>query len=262
MTRALHIAATGMNAQQLNVEVISNNIANVTTTGFKRQRAEFNDLLYQEFRRVGAPPTDDNTIVPTGIQLGLGVKPAAVVRIHEQGNFIKTDNDFDVALQGRGFFNITLPNGETAYTRAGNFGLNADGLIVTTDGFQVDPGVTIPDNAVAVTINRSGEVLVNIDGQVAAQNLGQFQLSNFVNEAGLQSIGDNLFLESESSGQPIQGVAGDPSFGTILQGFLESSNVNVVNEITGLITAQRTYEMNSQVIQAADEMLRTVSNIR
>ncbi len=260
--RSLHIAATGMHAQQLNVEVISNNIANVTTTGFKRRRAEFHDLLYQDHRRVGSPSTDDNTIVPTGVQVGLGVKAAAVYRIHEQGNFIQTNNDFDVAVQGEGFINIQLPNGETAYTRAGNFGLNNQGEIVTNDGFLVDPGMTVPENAVDVEINSAGEVLISLDGQVDPQNIGQIQMSTFINEAGLQAIGDNLYLESPASGAAIGGVPGDPGFGTVLQGFLESSNVNVVSEITSLITAQRTYEMNSQVIQASDEMMRTVSNIR
>jgi flagellar basal-body rod protein FlgG len=260
--RSLFIAATGMHAQQLNVEVISNNIANVTTTGFKRQRAEFHDLLYQEMRRVGSPSTDNNTIVPAGIQVGLGVKPAAVYRNHEQGNFLKTDNDLDVAIQGRGFFNILLPNGQISYTRAGNFGLNAQGQIVTPDGFLVQPTITMPQNTVALTVNQSGQVLASIDGQVQAQNLGQFTMSNFINQAGLQGIGDNLYLESEASGGPVNGVAGGVGYGTILQGFLEASNVNVVNEITSLITAQRTFEMNSQVIQASDEMMRTVSNIR
>ncbi|MBL8672373.1 MAG: flagellar basal-body rod protein FlgG [Alphaproteobacteria bacterium] len=260
--RSLFIAATGMHAQQLNVEVISNNIANVTTTGFKRQRAEFHDLLYQEFRRVGSPSTDNNTVIPAGVQVGLGVKPAAVYRIHEQGNFIKTDNDLDVAIQGRGFLNVQLPNGQTAYTRAGNFGLNAAGTIVTPDGFTVLPTITVPNNAIDITINASGQVLASIDGQVAQSNLGQFTMTTFVNQAGLQAIGDNLYLESEASGGAITGLPGQPGFGTILQGFLEASNVNVVNEITGLITAQRTFEMNSQVIQASDEMMRTVSNLR
>lgn len=260
--RSLHIAATGMHAQQLNVEVISNNIANVTTTGFKRQRAEFHDLLYQEQRRVGSPSTDSNTIIPAGIQVGLGVKPAAVYRNHEQGNFIKTDNDLDVAIQGRGFFLVELPTGETAYSRAGNFGLNQGGTIVTPDGFTVQGPITIPSNATSVTVNRSGQVLYTQDGVIGTTVAGQLQTSTFINQAGLQAIGDNLYLESEASGAAINGTPGSPGFGTILQGFLESSNVNIVNEITGLITAQRTFEMNSQVIQASDEMMRTVSNLR
>lgn len=260
--RSLHIAATGMQAQQLNVEVISNNIANINTTGYKRNRAEFADLLYQESRRVGSPSTDDNTIVPTGVQVGLGVKAVAVARDHQQGNLLKTDNQFDVAISGRGFLNINLPNGETAYTRNGALKLSENGLLVTADGFQVDPGITVPENAVKVEINRTGQVFAAIDGQVEPQNLGQLVMTNFVNEAGLQAIGDNYLLQTPASGQPVQGVAGDPGFGTMLQNFLETSNVNAVSEITSLITAQRTFEMNSQIIQASDEMMRSVANIR
>ena len=260
--RSLAIAATGMHAQTLNVEVISNNIANVTTTGFKRQRAEFHDLLYQEQRRVGSPSTDDNTIIPAGLQVGLGVRPAATYRIHEQGNFVKTDNEYDMAIQGRGFFVIELPNGDTGYTRAGAFGLNDEGTIVTPDGFTVQPEITVPEDVLDVTINKNGEVLARLPNQIESQNLGQFEMAIFINDAGLQNIGDNLYLESEASGAANTSVPGQPGFGTTLQGFLESSNVNVVTEITSLITAQRTYEFNSQVIQASDEMMRTVSNIR
>jgi len=262
MVRSLHIAATGMQAQQLNVEVISNNIANLNTTGFKRSRPEFQDLLYQEFRRVGSPSSSDDTIVPTGVQIGLGVKPAAIYRIHEQGNLIKTDNELDVAIQGDGYFNIQLPNGETAYTRAGTFGPDDDGTIVTADGYTVLPQMTVPDDAVAVEVNETGQVIVSFDDQVTTSTIGQFTITNFINDAGLQSIGNNLLLETEASGNPIDSVAGEPSFGTILQGFLESANVNAVTEITSLITAQRAFEMNSQVVQASDEMMRTVSNLR
>ncbi len=260
--RSLHIASTGMQAQQLNVEVISNNIANINTTGYKRNRAEFADLLYQESRRVGSPSTDDNTIVPTGVQVGLGVKAIAVTRDHQQGNLLKTDNTFDVAISGRGFLNIQLPNGETAYTRNGALKVSENGTLVTADGFEVEPGITIPENTVKVEINRTGQVFASLDGQVAPQDLGQLSLTNFINESGLQAIGDNYLLETPASGQPVQGVAGDPGFGTIIQNFLETSNVNAVSEITSLITAQRTFEMNSQVIQASDEMMRSVSNIR
>ena len=260
--RSLHIAATGMQAQQLNVEVISNNIANINTTGYKRNRAEFADLLYQESRRVGSPSTDDNTIVPTGVQVGLGVKPVAVSRDHQQGSMLKTDNEFDIAISGRGFLSIALPNGETAYTRNGALKPSENGVLVTADGFQVDPGITIPDNVKNVEINRVGQVFASFDGQIELQNLGQLTITNFVNEAGLQAIGDNYLLQTPASGQPVQGAAGDPGFGSIVQNFLETSNVTAVSEITSLITAQRTFEMNSQVIQASDEMMRNVSNIR
>lgn len=251
-----------MLAQQLNVEVISNNIANMNTTGFKRQRAEFQDLLYQDMRRVGSASSDTGTIVPAGVQVGVGVKTAAVYRITEQGNLVSTENTYDLAIQGKGFFNINLPNGDTAYTRAGSLSLSPDGQIVTADGYTVVPGITIPADAISVTINASGEVLAKIQGQVVPQNVGQFTLSNFANEAGLESIGDNLFLETPASGAANEGTPGTVGYGTILQGFLETSNVNVVQEVTNLITAQRAYEMNSKVIETSDEMMRSLSQMR
>jgi flagellar basal-body rod protein FlgG len=260
--RSLNIAATGMLAQQLNVEVISNNIANMNTTGFKRQRAEFQDLLYQSEERVGTNSSDTGTIVPSGVQMGLGVKTAAVYRIGQQGNLVSTDNTYDVAIQGKGFFKITLPSGDTAYTRAGSFQLSPQGQIVTTEGYTVAPGITIPANTISVTIDASGEVLAKVDGQVAPQNVGQLELATFPNEAGLEAKGDNLLLETPASGTATTSTAGSPGVGTILQGFLETSNVNVVQEITNLITAQRAYEMNSKVIQASDEMLRTLTSMR
>jgi flagellar basal-body rod protein FlgG len=260
--RSLNIAATGMLAQQLNVEVISNNIANMNTTGFKRQRAEFQDLLYQSEERVGTNSSDTGTIVPSGVQMGLGVKTAAVYRIGQQGNLISTDNTYDVAIQGKGFFKITLPSGDTAYTRAGSFQLSPQGQIVTTEGYTVAPGITIPPNAISVTIDASGEVMVKLDGVVAPSNVGQLELATFPNEAGLEAKGDNLLLETPASGTATTSTAGSPGVGTILQGFLETSNVNVVQEITNLITAQRAYEMNSKVIQASDEMLRTLTSMR
>ncbi|MCU0985943.1 MAG: flagellar basal-body rod protein FlgG, partial [Acetobacteraceae bacterium] len=257
-----HIAATGMLAQQTNVEVISNNIANLSTTGFKKRRAEFQDLIYQNMRRVGSTSSDTGTIVPSGVQLGLGVKTAAVYRISEQGNLSQTDNRFDLAIRGPGYFQIELPSGETAYTRDGTFGLSPQGEIVTADGFRVLPGVQIPNQARDVTINANGEVLVKLDGQAALQNVGQIQTAIFANEAGLEAIGDNLFLETPASGQVQAGVPGSPGFGNIMQGFVETSNVNVVSEITSLITAQRAYEMNSKVITASDEMLSTLARLR
>jgi len=260
--RALSIGATGMLAQQLNVEVISHNIANMNTTAYQRRRAEFQDLLYQNQRRVGSNSSDANTIVPAGVQIGLGVKTAAVYRITEQGNLSLTENPLDLAINGNGYFQITLPNGDTAYTRAGALQVDADGDLVTADGFTVEPGITIPQNAVDISINPSGEVLVSLDGQTAPQNVGQLTLANFINEAGLLAIGENLMLETPASGTAITGTPGSPGFGTMQQGFLETSNVNVVDEITNLISAQRAYEMNSKVIETADQMMSTLGNIR
>jgi len=259
---ALNIAATGMLAQQLNVEVISNNIANLNTTAFKRQRPEFQDLLYQDQRPVGAQSSDTGTIVPVGVQVGSGVKAAAVYRITQQGNLLTTDNPLDVAIQGRGYFQIQEPDGTTAYTRAGSFQLSPTGEIVTADGFVVDPGITLPNNTVAVTINPSGQVLASIAGQATPQTVGQFQLAAFPNEAGLEQLGGNLLRETPASGSPTTGNPGSTGFGQLQQGFLETSNVNVVSEITNLITAQRAYEMNSKVIQTADAMSATLTTIR
>jgi flagellar basal-body rod protein FlgG len=260
--RSMSIASTGMLAQQTNVETISNNIANMTTTGFKRRRAEFQDLLYQNMRRVGSTSSDTGTVVPSGVQIGLGVKTAAIYRIHEQGSLSNTENRFDLALRGNGYFRIRLPSGEAAYTRDGTFALSPAGEIVTADGFTLEPGITIPQNARDVTINASGEVLVKIDGQIAPQNVGQIQVSIFANEGGLEAIGENLLMETPASGAAVQGIAASPGFGTIMQGFVETSNVNVVNEITNLITAQRAYEMNSRVITASDEMMSALTRLR
>jgi len=260
--RALDIAATGMQAQQTNVEVISNNLANMTTTGFKRQRAEFQDLIYQNLRRVGSNSSDSGSIVPSGAQVGLGVKTAAIYRIDEQGNLQQTSNTLDLAIQGNGFFQVTLPDGETAYTRDGTFGLAPDGTIVTADGYTVVPGVQVPTNATAVTINTSGQVQATIAGQTAPQTLGQLQLAAFPNDAGLAAQGDNMYLQTAASGQPVTGNPASTGYGTVMQGFIETSNVNVVTEITNLITAQRAYEMNSRVISSSDDMLSTLTNLR
>lgn len=260
--RSMNIAATGMLAQQLNVEVISNNIANVNTTGFKRQRAEFQDLLYQSERRVGANSSDTGTVVPAGVQVGVGVKAAAVYRITEQGNLLKTDNSLDVAIQGHGFFQIQMPDGTTSYTRAGSFQLSPTGEIVTTDGLIVQPGITLPADTESVTVNANGQVIAQIAGQTAPVTVGQFELANFANEAGLANIGNNLLKETAASGTPVTGAPAATGFGTIQQGFLETSNVNVVQEITNLITAQRAYEMNSKVIQVSDEMSNSLNQLR
>lgn len=260
--RALNIAATGMLAQQTNVEVISNNIANMNTTAFSRRRPEFNDLLYQNMRRVGSNSSDAGTIVPSGVQLGLGVKVASVYRISEQGSMQNTDNSLDMAIQGKGYFQIELPTGETAYTRDGSFQLSPDGEIVTHNGFLVMPGITIPNNAVGIAINASGQVMVKLDGQVDQQVVGQLQLAVFANEAGLEAKGDNLFIETPASGNATVGNPATIGYGSLLQGFLESSNVNVVSEITSLISAQRAYEMNSKVIQTSDEMMASLNRIK
>lgn len=260
--RALDIAGTGMQAQSTNVEVISNNIANMTTTGFKRRRAEFQDLIYQNLRRVGSNSSDAGSIVPAGAQVGLGVKTAAIYRINEQGNLQQTSNSLDVAIRGNGYFQITLPSGETAYTRDGTFGLSPEGQIVTADGYVVQPGITVPSNATNVAINQAGQVQVTIQGQTAPTTLGQIQLATFPNEAGLDAQGGNLFLQTSASGNPVTGTPASSGFGTVLQGFVETSNVNVVSEITALITAQRAYEMNSKVITTSDQMLSTLTNLR
>ena len=260
--RALDVAATGMMAQERNVAVISNNLANMNTTAYKRRRTEFHDLLYQNLRRVGSTSSDAGTVVPTGVQMGLGVKLAAVYRIDEQGNLSSTDNTFDMAIQGPGYFQVKMPNGETAYTRDGSFQLNADGEIVTHDGYPIIPNITVPNNALDVTINESGEVLVKLDGQTALQNVGQIQIAVFQNNAGLEAVGDNLLLETPSSGQPSVGNPAATNFGSVLQGYLESSNVNAVEEITEMISAQRAFEMNSKVVTTVDDLLNTVSNLR
>jgi len=251
-----------MLAQQRNVEVVSNNLANMNTTGFMRRRTEFHDLLYQNLRRVGSTSSDAGTIVPSGVQLGLGVKLAAVYRIHEQGNLNPTDNAFDLAVQGRGYFQIQMPNGDTSYTRDGTFQLNADGQVVTHDGYPLLPNINVPNNAVDVAINASGEVLAKLDGQVAYANVGQIQTAVFANDTGLESIGSNLYLETPASGAPGTAAPGTAGYGTILQGFLETSNVNAVEEIANLNSAQSAYEMNPKAIQTSDEMMGTITQMR
>ncbi len=259
---AMNIAATGMQAQQTNVEVISNNIANINTTAYTQRRPEFVDLLYENLERIGTNSSDNNTIVPSGVQIGLGVKTNAVYRLTAQGSVNNTDNTLDLAIQGKGYFQVQLPTGETAYTRDGSFQLSPSGQIVTHDGYTVLPGITINPLATGVTINPSGQVSITLDGQSTPSVVGQFQLANFPNEAGLEAQGQNLYLQTASSGASSTATPGSPGYGSILQGFLESSNVNVVSEITDLISAQRAYEMNSKVIQASDEMLQTVNQLK
>jgi flagellar basal-body rod protein FlgG len=260
--RSLDIGATGMLAQQMSVDVISNNIANMTTSGFKRQRAAFQDLIYQNIDRPGSTSTDSGTTMPSGLQMGLGVRTGAVYRMHGQGAVQITENNLDLAITGEGMFQIQLPSGETAYSRDGTFQMNENGELVTVQGYLVDPGITIPADATSIDINASGEVLVKITGQTASQNVGQLQLANFINPAGLEAIGDNMYLETDASGPATTGNPNEDAFGAIRQGALEQSNVNVVEEITLLIAAQRSYEMNSKVISTSDEMLQTVGQLR
>jgi flagellar basal-body rod protein FlgG len=260
--RSLNIAATGMSAQQLNVDVISNNIANMTTTGYKRARPEFQDLLYQSQRRTGSASSENGTLVPAGVDIGLGVKTAAVYRVLEQGPLVGTENDLDLAIQGRGYLTVELPSGEQAYTRSGNLQLSPEGQIVTADGYPVAPGITVPTNALEVTINAEGGVSARIPGQVEMQELGQLELASFVNEVGLEPLGNNLYQETTASGPASIGTPGSEGFGTVLQRYLENSNVNPVAEITSLITAQRAYELNSRVITASDSMMGTVTQLR
>ncbi len=260
--RALAIAATGMNAQEQNLEVIANNVANINTTGFKRSRAEFTDLIYQTERVMGVSSRGRDATVPEGAQVGLGVRTAAIRSLQIQGALTNTGNTLDLAINGRGWFQVTTPNGDTVYTRDGAFNTNAQGQLVTSDGYLVTPTITIPPTATSVTVSQTGLVTATIAGQTAPQSVGQLTTANFINEAGLEALGSNLFQQTAASGQPTTGVPGDTAFGVLQQGYLEASNVDPVSEITNLISAQRAYEMNSKVIQAADQMSGTISNMR
>jgi len=259
--RALHTAATGMMAQELNVQVISNNIANMRTTGYKRQRAEFQDLLYEHVRRVGTQTSDQGNQLPAGIELGSGVKTVGTPRLMTQGTLLQTGKDYDVAIRGEGFFKILLPDGRTAYTRDGSFELDSQGRLVTAQGNLVQPSITIPQNAQSVSINAQGQVSAMLPGQTTATVLGQIELAMFVNKAGLQGIGDNLYLETPASGTPQNGQPNVEGFGNLQQGNLEQANVEAVSEISDLIAAQRAYEMNAKVISAADQMLQSTSQL-
>jgi flagellar basal-body rod protein FlgG len=261
MIRALFTAATGMIAQQLDLDVIANNLANVNTTGFKKSKADFQDLMYQVIEEPGTAASQQGTS-PTGIQVGLGVRPAAVGKIFAQGDFQSTSNPFDVAIEGDGFFQITLPNGETAYTRGGAFKLDETGILVNSDGFQLEPAITIPDDALGVTIASDGTVSVRQPGSATASQVGQLQLARFQNPGGLRAQGRNLYQETESSGAATLGTPGETGLGTLAQGFLESSNVSVVEEIVKMVTGQRAYEANSKVIQTADQILQQGINIK
>jgi len=260
--RALAIAATGMAAQEENLDVIANNVANINTTGFKRSRAEFTDLIYQSDRMMGVASRGQNATIPEGAQVGLGVRTAAIRTVNTQGTITNTGNSLDFAINGQGYFQVTTPDGNTVYTRDGSFNTNATGQLVTSDGYNVNPSVLVPATATSVVVSQTGLVTATIPGQTTPQQLGQLTIADFVNPAGLQPLGSNLFQQTVASGAPTVGAPGDPSFGVIQQGYLESSNVDPVSEITNLIQAQRAYEMNSKVIQAADQMAGTISNMR
>ncbi|HWW47100.1 MAG TPA: flagellar basal-body rod protein FlgG [Xanthobacteraceae bacterium] len=259
--RALYTSATGMAAQEMNVQVISNNIANLRTTGYKKQRVAFQDLIYQHVRRVGAQASDQGTILPVGIDIGGGVKTVGTPRLMSQGTLSPTGNDLDISVRGEGFFKIQMPDGTYTYTRDGSFQMDAQGRIVNAQGNLLQPTITIPQNASGITINAQGQVSVNVPGTTTPQVLGQIGLTRFVNKAGLQPIGDNLFTETPASGVPQDGIANLDGFGDIQQGNLEQANVEVVSEISDLIAAQRAYEMNAKVISAADQMMQSTANM-
>jgi flagellar basal-body rod protein FlgG len=261
MMRSLWSAATGMQAQTLNIDVISNNLANVSTSGFKQSRADFQDLLYQTLRPPGVSSSAD-TQVPTGIQVGLGVRPAATQKMFSEGDLSHTENQLDMAIEGSGFFQVTQPNGNIAYTRAGTFKLDSSGRIVTSDGYPLEPEITIPSDATSVSIGGDGTVSVILPGQSQPSTVGNIELASFTNPAGLNSIGQNLYTQSAASGDPTTGTPGQDNFGTVSQGYLEMSNVSVVDEMVNMITAQRAYETNSKTIQASDEMLQTANNLK
>jgi flagellar basal-body rod protein FlgG len=261
MIRSLWTAATGMQAQELNIDVIANNLANVNTSGFKKSRAEFQDLLYESMRPAGAASSADTTI-PTGIQLGHGTRASAVQKIFSQGDFENTQNELDWAIEGDGFFQIELPNGDTSYSRCGEFKLDADGRIVNADGFPLVPQLTIPSDTISITVGMDGTVSVIQAGDSTPSEIGTLQLARFVNAAGLRSLGKNLFVPTEGSGDEIIGTPGEDGLGSIAQGFLEMSNVSVVDEMVSMITAQRAYETNSKVIQTSDEMLQMANNLK
>jgi flagellar basal-body rod protein FlgG len=261
MQRSLFIAATGMEAQRLSIDVISNNLANVNTTGFKKSRADFQELLYQGIKSAGASSAEGAEL-PSGIQVGLGVKPAAVQKMFQQGDFVSTGNSLDLVIEGQGFFQITKPDGEIAYSRAGALKINSEGNIVNSDGYALEPAITIPANTLEITITQDGTVSTLQAGSSAPTQVGQIELAQFINPGGLNATGKNLFLPTAASGEPITGNPGSDGLGTINQGFLELSNVNVVEEMVNMIVSQRAYELNSKVVQSSDEMLATANNIK
>ncbi len=260
--RALNIAATGMAAQQMRVEVISHNLSNMSTTGYNARRAEFADLHYQQIARPGSISAEDGSMLPTGVQLGMGVRPAAVSVVLAQGSLTQTGGDLDIAIEGRGYLEVTLPSGIAGYTRDGGLKRTADGLIVTSEGYPVAPGLTIPVDARSVSINANGEVYAHFIDEVQPELIGELSLVGFANEKGLEAIGGNMFLETAASGPAVPGQPGEDGLGTLRQGYLEESSVDSVREITELIKAQRGYELNAKVITAADQMLSATAQVR
>jgi flagellar basal-body rod protein FlgG len=260
MIRSLWISKTGLDAQQTNLDVIANNLANVATNGFKRSRAVFEDLLYQTIRAPGAQ-SSQNTQLPSGLQVGTGVRPVATARIFTQGNLQQTGNSFDVAINGAGFFQIQFPDGSTAYTRDGSFHLDSQGQLVTASGFVLQPGITVPANTLSVTIGQDGVVSAVQSGNPAPVQIGQIQLANFVNPAGLAPLGQNLFVETAASGAPTTGTPGTSGLGLLNQGYVETSNVNVVEELVNMIQAQRAFEINSRAIQVSDQILQRLAQV-
>ena len=258
--RSLWTATTGMSAQNLNMDVIANNLANVSTSGFKKSRADFQDLLYQ-IMKVPGSPTSADTKSPTGIQVGLGVQPGSVTKVFTEGDIVQTSNTLDVAIEGAGFFQVAMPDGNTAYTRSGNLKLDGEGRITTSDGYPIQPEITIPEDALQVTISQTGVVSAIVGGDTTSTELGNIDLADFVNDAGLLAIGKNLFRETEASGTALVGTPGENGIGTLLQGYVENSNVNLVEELTQMISAQRAFEINSKVISTSDEMMQTVTNM-
>ena len=260
MIRSLYTGTTGMHGQQLNIDVIANNLANVTTTGFKKSKADFQDLLYQTMKVPGSQTSED-TESPTGILVGLGVKPAAVTKVFSQGELILTENELDVAIEGSGFFQVDLPSGDTGYTRAGAFKRDSNGQLTTSDGYPIVPAITIPDGASQISIGETGIVSATIGDDSESTELGTLELANFTNNGGLFAIGKNLFEETSSSGTAQTGTPGSDGYGSLLQTYLEGSNVNIVEEMANMITTQRAYEINSKTIQTSDEMMQTTNNL-
>lgn len=261
LIRSLWSAASGMKAQQLNVDTISNNLANVNTTGFKQSRVSFQDLMYQTIKNAGTPNSQGSQ-VPTGIEVGHGVRPAATQKMFSQGSLKNTGNDLDLAIKGKGFFKVQLPDGSVGYTRDGSFKLDSNGQIVTSDGYLLQPPVNVPASAKDISVNEQGVITYLEPGSQVPQEAGQIQLANFANPAGLQSMGQNIYKPTAASGEAMNGVAGEEGYGKIAQGFLETSNVKIVEEMTDMIAAQRAYEINSKAIKASNDMLQQANNLK